>query len=64
MVRRWRTDATSLRSPARSAVPPRPLARAWRAEIAEDPEDGEPAAIAYYCPGCWEAEFRKVRGGC
>ena len=29
----------------------------WRAEIANDPEDDEPAEVAVYCPACWEREF-------
>ena len=37
--------------PAPAAAP------GWRAEIAEDSDDGEPAIVVLYCPGCWEAEF-------
>lgn len=37
------------------AAPPDALR--WRAEIAEDLEDGEPAAVALYCPACWSREF-------
>jgi hypothetical protein len=29
----------------------------WRAGIAFDPDDGEPAHVAVYCPDCWDREF-------
>ena len=29
----------------------------WRAYRVDDPEMGEPPALAFYCPACAEAEF-------
>ena len=29
----------------------------WRAYRTDDPEYDEPPALAFYCPGCAEAEF-------
>jgi hypothetical protein len=37
------------------AAPPDALR--WRAEIANDLEDGDPPAVALYCPACWLLEF-------
>jgi len=37
--------------------PAPPDARDWKAEIGEDPRDGEPAEVVVFCPGCWEREF-------
>jgi hypothetical protein len=31
--------------------------RGWRAEIADDPRDDEPAEVALYCPACARREF-------
>ena len=33
------------------------LGHAWRAVIADDPDDDEPAEVAIYCQGCWDREF-------
>ena len=29
----------------------------WRAYRVDDPENGEPPALGFYCPACAESEF-------
>jgi len=35
--------------------------RGWRAYRVDDPELGEPPAVAFYCPTCAEREFGRRR---
>jgi hypothetical protein len=34
-----------------------PDARGWRADIADDLRDDDPAFVVVFCPTCWEREF-------
>jgi hypothetical protein len=34
-----------------------PDASGWKAELADDPRDDEPAEVAVYCPRCWRGSL-------
>jgi hypothetical protein len=35
-------------------------ARRWRSYRTDDPTEGEPPALAFYCPACAEREFGRL----